>query len=108
VIHMSYIEVNNLRKTFVVRKKREKGKFFREKEIVEALQGISFVVEKGELVGYIGPNGAGKSTTVKILSGILTPESGEAKVGGMIPRKDFRSWLKLSVLKTCCGFLCGC
>ena len=91
---MSYIEVNNLRKTFTVRKKREKGKLFREKEIVSALAGISFVVEKGELVGYIGPNGAGKSTTVKILSGILTPESGEAKVGGMIPWKDRKDYVK--------------
>ena len=91
---MSYIEVNNLRKTFTVRKKREKGKLFREKEIVSALAGISFVVEKGELVGYIGPNGAGKSTTVKILSGILTPESGEAKVGGMIPWKDRKNYVK--------------
>lgn len=91
---MSYIEVNNLRKTFTVRKKREKGKFFREKEIIEALQGISFVVEKGELVGYIGPNGAGKSTTVKILSGILTPESGEAKVGGRIPWKERKEYVK--------------
>ena len=91
---MSYIEVNNLRKTFTVRKKRDKGKLFREKEIVEALQGISFVVEKGELVGYIGPNGAGKSTTVKILSGILTPESGEAEVGGMIPWKERKEYVK--------------
>jgi ABC-2 type transport system ATP-binding protein len=79
---------------FTVRKKREKGKFFREKEIIEALQGISFVVEKGELVGYIGPNGAGKSTTVKILSGILTPESGEAKVGGRIPWKERKEYVK--------------
>lgn len=91
---MSYIEVNNLRKTFTVRKKREKGKVFREKEIVEALKGISFVVEKGELVGYIGPNGAGKSTTVKILSGILTPESGEAAVGGRVPWKDRKEYVK--------------
>lgn len=91
---MSYIEVNNLRKTFTVRKKREKGKLFREKEIVSALAGISFVVEKGELVGYIGPNGAGKSTTVKILSGILTPDSGEAKVGDMIPWKDRKDYVK--------------
>lgn len=91
---MSYIEVNNLRKNFTIRKKREKGKLFREKEIVEALQGISFVVEKGELVGYIGPNGAGKSTTVKILSGILTPESGEATVGGMIPWKERKEYVK--------------
>lgn len=91
---MSYIEVNNLRKTFTVRKKREKGKLFREKEIVEALKGISFVVEKGELVGYIGPNGAGKSTTVKILSGILTPESGEAAVGGRVPWKNRKEYVK--------------
>ena len=91
---MSYIEVNNLRKTFTVRKKREKGKLFREKEIVEALKGISFVVEKGELVGYIGPNGAGKSTTVKILSGILTPESGDAAVGGRVPWKDRKEYVK--------------
>lgn len=71
---MSYIEVNGLKKDFVVKKKREKGKLLREKEIVSALKGVSFSVEKGELAGYIGPNGAGKSTTVKILSGILTPD----------------------------------
>ena len=91
---MSYIEVEDLRKTFTVRKKREKGKLFREKEIVEALKGISFTVEKGELVGYIGPNGAGKSTTVKILSGILNPESGKAIVGGRIPWKDRKEYVK--------------
>ena len=87
---MSYIEVNDLRKTFTVRKKREKGKLFREKDIVEALKDVSFSVEKGELVGYIGPNGAGKSTTVKILSGILTPDGGKALVGGRIPWKERR------------------
>ena len=91
---MSYIEVENLRKTFTVRKKREKGKLFRKKEIVEALKGISFTVDKGELVGYIGPNGAGKSTTVKILSGILTPESGNAEVGGRVPWKDRKEYVK--------------
>jgi len=91
---LSYIEVKDLRKTFTVRKKREKGKLFREKEIVEALKGISFSVEKGELVGYIGPNGAGKSTTVKILSGILTPDGGEANVGGRVPWKDRKDYVK--------------
>ena len=91
---MSYIEVENLKKTFTVRKKREKGKLFREKEIVDALKGISFSVEKGELVGYIGPNGAGKSTTVKILSGILTPEGGKALVGGRVPWKDRKEYVK--------------
>ena len=91
---MSYIEVNNLKKTFTVRKKREQGKLFREKEIVYALKGISFSVQKGELVGYIGPNGAGKSTTVKILSGILTPDGGEATVGDRVPWKDRKEYVK--------------
>ncbi|WP_408072508.1 hypothetical protein [Butyrivibrio sp. JL13D10] len=57
---MSYIEVSNLKKDFIVKKKHEKGKLLREKEIVQALKGVSFSVDKGELVGYIGPNGAGK------------------------------------------------
>ena len=91
---MSYIEVEKLNKRFTVRKKREKGRLFREKEIVEALKDVSFSVEKGELVGYIGPNGAGKSTTVKILSGILTPESGSALVGGNVPWTDRREYVR--------------
>ena len=91
---MSYIEVNGLKKTFTVRKKREKGKLFREKQTVEALKGVSFSVEKGELVGYIGPNGAGKSTTVKILSGILTPDGGEALVGSRVPWLERREYVK--------------
>ena len=85
---MSYIEVRNLTKTFTVRKKREKGRLFREKTSVRALRDVSFDVEKGELVGYIGPNGAGKSTTVKILSGILTPDGGSVTVGGLVPWRD--------------------
>ncbi len=91
---MSYIEVNGLKKTFTVRKKREKGKLLREKQTVEALKGVSFSVEKGDLVGYIGPNGAGKSTTVKILSGILTPDGGEANVGGKVPWLDRKEYVK--------------
>ena len=85
---MSYIEVNDLIKTFTVRKKREKGHLLREKMKVQALNGVSFRVEKGELVGYIGPNGAGKSTTVKVLSGILTPDGGVVRVGGRVPWKE--------------------
>lgn len=85
---MHYIHVEHLSKAFSVRKKREKGKLLREKTIVQALQDISFTIDEGELIGYIGPNGAGKSTTVKILSGILTPDGGEASVGGMIPWKE--------------------
>ncbi len=91
---MSYIEVNDLKKDFIVKKKREKGKLLREKETVHALKGISFSVDKGELVGYIGPNGAGKSTTVKILSGILTPDEGEVTVGGLVPWKERRTHVK--------------
>lgn len=82
---MHYIEVENLNKSFSVRKKREKGHLLREKTIVHALQDVSFHIDEGELTGYIGPNGAGKSTSVKILSGILTPDSGKATVGGLIP-----------------------
>ncbi|MBQ9197261.1 MAG: ATP-binding cassette domain-containing protein [Clostridia bacterium] len=82
---MAYIEAKELTKTFTVRKKREKGRLLREKTEVRALDAVSFSVEKGELVGYIGPNGAGKSTTVKLLSGILTPEGGTALVDGRVP-----------------------
>ncbi len=85
---MPYISVSHLNKTFVVRRRMEKGALRllrREKTAVPALKDISFSIEKGELVGYIGPNGAGKSTTVKILSGILTPDSGEVTIGGRMP-----------------------
>ena len=91
---MSYIEVDHLKKDFCVKKKREKGRLLREKETVQALKGVSFSVEKGELVGYIGPNGAGKSTTVKILSGILTPDGGEVSVGGIVPWKQRKEHVK--------------
>ncbi len=63
--------------------------FFRRKtEIIQALDDINFTILDGEIVGYIGPNGAGKSSTIKILSGILTPEQGVCKVDGRIPWKN--------------------
>ena len=55
---------------------------------MEALKHISFTIEEGELVGYIGPNGAGKSTTVKVMSGILTPEEGNCSILGRTPWKE--------------------
>ncbi len=57
----------------------------REHHTVHAVDGVSFDLAAGELVGYLGPNGAGKSTTLKILTGILVPTSGEASVDGRVP-----------------------
>ena len=58
--------------------------------VVEAVRGLSFRMEEGELLGFIGPNGAGKSTTIKMLTGILHPTSGEARVLGHVPWKERR------------------
>jgi viologen exporter family transport system ATP-binding protein len=77
------IEADELSKQFVVRR----GKFRRERHVVEAVNGISFRVERGELLGYLGPNGAGKSTTIKMLTGILVPSSGRVSVAGLDPSR---------------------
>src|SRR3954466_8062673 len=77
---MIAIEARGLRKTFPVRRGAP----------VEAVAGISFAVEAGERLAYIGPNGAGKSTSIKILTGILHPTSGEATVLGLTPWKQRR------------------
>lgn len=71
-----------------------KALFHREYEVVHALDHISFTIPDGEMVGYIGPNGAGKSSTIKILSGILTPDSGTCVVDGMIPWKNRTEYVK--------------
>lgn len=65
-----------------------KALFHREHEIIHALNDVSFTIHDGEMVGYIGPNGAGKSSTIKILSGILTPDSGTVLVDGRMPYKN--------------------
>jgi ABC-2 type transport system ATP-binding protein len=65
-----------------------RGVFRRRYRLVEALRGISFALERGELLGFIGPNGAGKSTTIKILSGILRPDAGRVEVDGLAPFDD--------------------
>ena len=97
---MSFIEVRQISKTFKIAKKNSglkeafKSFFKREYLNVHAVEDISFSIEKGEIVGYIGPNGAGKSTTIKILSGILTPSSGECIVTNMCPWKDRVNYVK--------------
>ena len=60
----------------------------RETEEIQALSDVSFTIDDGEMVGYIGPNGAGKSSTIKILSGILTPDSGSCVIDGRVPWKN--------------------
>ncbi|KAF0820483.1 MULTISPECIES: ABC transporter ATP-binding protein [unclassified Cytobacillus] len=88
------ITVRNLKKEFKAYSSRSglKGAFrdllTRNYKIVPAVNNISFQVKQGEMVGYIGENGAGKSTTIKMLTGILTPSSGEVIVNGMNPHKD--------------------
>jgi ABC-2 type transport system ATP-binding protein len=91
---MSAIEVNNLRKTFRTKRKAAgmsgsmRALVKPEYSSVEAVRGLTFKMEPGELLGFIGPNGAGKSTTIKMLTGILHPTSGEAQVLGYVPWKD--------------------
>lgn len=88
---MNAIEVRNLEKTFVTKKagKGFWGKLFvRTRTEKHAVDNISFDIAEGEAVALIGPNGAGKSTTIKMLSGILYPTSGDIKVLGFIPSKQ--------------------
>ena len=71
-----------------------KALFHREYEEIHALSDVSFTIQDGEMVGYIGPNGAGKSSTIKILSGILTPDSGTCVVNGQIPWKNRTEYVR--------------
>ncbi|KIF74605.1 methionine ABC transporter ATP-binding protein [Streptomyces sp. 150FB] len=81
-----FIVVDEIEKVFDVR--RKVGRLRREKHQVRAVDGISFRVPRGEMVGYIGPNGAGKSTTIKMLTGILTPSGGRLRVAGIDPSRE--------------------
>ncbi|MFJ7997303.1 ATP-binding cassette domain-containing protein [Streptomyces sp. NPDC096310] len=81
-----FIELDGVEKVFDVR--RRTGLLRREKQQVRAVDGITFRVERGEMVGYIGPNGAGKSTTIKMLTGILTPSGGRLRVAGIDPSRE--------------------
>ncbi len=88
------IEVKNLNKTYRVAKRNAgfgnalRSFFSRDFETVHALTDVGFAIQDGETVGYIGPNGAGKSTTIKIMCGVLTPDSGECLVNGRVPWKE--------------------
>ncbi|MEG3630021.1 ATP-binding cassette domain-containing protein [Streptomyces sp. C6-003] len=80
------MRLEGVEKVFDVR--RRTGLFRRERRQVRAVDGLSFTVARGEMVGCIGPNGAGKSTTVKMLTGILTPSGGRLRVAGIDPSRE--------------------
>jgi ABC-2 type transport system ATP-binding protein len=88
------IEVNDLVKEYIIVKKESglrgslKSLLFPKKTKFNGVNGISFSIAPGEIVGYIGPNGAGKSTTIKMLTGILHPTAGSIKVCGISPQAD--------------------
>lgn len=91
---MSFIVVKNLTKSFKIQTRNGglnnaiKTFFKRDYKTITAVDDMSFEIEEGEIVAYIGPNGAGKSTTIKMLTGILKPDSGTCNIGGMNPFQD--------------------
>lgn len=94
------ITAKKLSKTYRIIQPKE-GRFATLRSLVHpeyierrAVDGVDFSIEDGEIVGYIGQNGAGKSTTIKMLSGILVPTSGEVKVDGLIPHRDRKEHLR--------------
>jgi len=88
------IEFQQINKTYRVARRQAgmgnavKAFFHREYETIHALEDVSFAIQDGEMVGYIGPNGAGKSTTIKIMCGILTPDSGRCVIDGRVPYQE--------------------
>ena len=79
------ITAQSLKKTFHL---STGGLFRRFRRTIHAVDGIDFTVRSGELIGYLGPNGAGKSTTIKMLTGLLVPTSGELVVNGRVPWRE--------------------
>lgn len=94
------IELSHIEKTFRVARRNAgfgeamRSLFRREYTEVRALDDVSFTISDGEIVSYIGPNGAGKSSTIKIMSGILTPDSGSCVIDGLTPWKQRREHVK--------------
>ena len=94
------IQLENLSKEFkkVVKEPGIKGSvkalFNPKTEKVLAVDDVSFTVPKGEVLGFIGPNGAGKSTVIKMLTGILTPTSGQCVINGKVPQKDRKNYVR--------------
>ena len=91
--------------------RRIQGSFFGDYRTVKAVDGISFDINAGEIVGYIGPNGAGKSTTIKMMTGILKPTDGTILINGLMRRTQIassrhRSWAWSSVNARNCGGTC--
>lgn len=88
------IELHDICKTYRTARRNAgfaqaaKALFRREYVEVRALDGVSFTINDGEMVGYIGPNGAGKSSTIKVMSGILTPDAGTCVIDGRVPWKE--------------------
>jgi len=99
-----HIEVRQLCKTYIVPEREPgmaaalKSLIKRQTKEVEAVKDISFEVMPGECVGFLGPNGAGKTTTLKMLSGLLHPTSGEARVLGHVPWERDKEYLRRMTL----------
>ncbi len=100
------VSVHDLSKTYIVNERSSgmraalRGVFRREKKEVKAVQAINFEIQPGEVVGFLGPNGAGKTTTLKMLSGLLYPSGGEARVLGHLPHLRERKYLRQITLVT--------
>jgi ABC-2 type transport system ATP-binding protein len=98
------IEVRDLEKQYTVAEKEPglmgslRGFFNRKTKTVNAVDGVNFTLEAGEMVGFLGPNGAGKTTTLKMLSGLLHPSRGTARVSGFIPFERRAGFLKTITL----------
>jgi ABC-2 type transport system ATP-binding protein len=96
----SLIQVQNLCKNFRSFQRKEgvwgsvQNLFVRDYRTVAAVDNVNFSIDRGEMVGYIGPNGAGKSTSIKMLTGILVPTSGEIRINGFVPFRQRRHYVK--------------